>query len=86
MKYHHYTPLTDEYEVLEVDYLYYPEEKEVWTLSNGDPGYPKVPAEVNITSIKNKQGKELLNIISPKTLEEIEKACFKEAETVVEEY
>lgn len=36
---------------VEIEYEYTPEEKEVWTLSNGDPGYPGYPATVDIIDV-----------------------------------
>jgi len=36
---------------IEVEFDYQPEEKEVRTLSNGDPGYPGYPASVEISNI-----------------------------------
>jgi hypothetical protein len=47
---------------LEVEGHYYPEEPMVWTLPNGDPGYPGSPAELVINSIKIIKG-TLLDLI-----------------------
>ena len=40
-----------------VTYDYYPASPDVWYLSNGDPGYPGSPAEVEIESIDVIEGK-----------------------------
>lgn len=35
----------------EIEFDYYPEEQPVYYMSNGDPGYPGSPAEVEIQDI-----------------------------------
>lgn len=47
---------------LEIEGNYTPEEPMVWTLPNGDPGYPGSPAELVINSIKIIKG-TLLDLI-----------------------
>lgn len=47
---------------LEVEGVYYPEEPMVWTLPNGDPGYPGSSAELIINNIKIIKG-TLLDLI-----------------------
>jgi len=36
---------------IEIEFDYQPEEKEVRTLSNGDPGYPGYPASVEVSNV-----------------------------------
>ncbi len=48
--------------ILTIEGHYYPEEPMVWTLPNGDPGYPGSPAELVINSIKIIKG-TLLDLI-----------------------
>ena len=36
---------------LDVEFDYQPYEPDVWTLSNGDPGYPGCPESVELTEI-----------------------------------
>lgn len=47
---------------LEVEGIYYPEEPMIWTLPNGDPGYPGSPSEFEINDIKITKG-TLLDLI-----------------------
>lgn len=48
--------------ILEIEGTYYPEEPMVWTLPNGDPGYPGSPTELVINNIKITKG-TLLDLI-----------------------
>lgn len=47
--------LSDDLE-LEVEGFYTPEEPMVWTLPNGDPGYPGSPSEFEIYNIEITKG------------------------------
>jgi len=40
-----------------VTFDYYPGDPGVWTYSNGDPGYPATPAEIEVESIEIIEGK-----------------------------
>ena len=42
--------------ILTIEGHYYPEEPMVWTLPNGDPGYPGSPSEFEIQGIKITKG------------------------------
>lgn len=42
--------------ILTIEGHYYPEEPMVWTLPNGDPGYPGSPSEFEIQNIKITKG------------------------------
>lgn len=48
--------------ILEVEGVYYPGEPMIWTLPNGDPGYPGSPSEFHIEDIKIIKG-TLLDLI-----------------------
>lgn len=48
--------------ILEIEGVYYPEEPMVWTLPNGDPGYPGSASEFDIHNIKIIKG-TLLDLI-----------------------
>jgi hypothetical protein len=41
---------------IEIEGTYYPEEPMIWTLPNGDPGYPGSPSEFEIQDIKITKG------------------------------
>lgn len=53
--------LSDDLE-LEIEGFYTPEEPMVWTLPNGDPGYPECASEFEINDIKITKG-TLLDLI-----------------------
>ena len=48
--------------ILTIEGHYYPEEPMVWTLPNGDPGYPGCASEFEISDIKITKG-NLLDLI-----------------------
>ncbi len=53
---------------MQVEYDHSPFLKGKWTLSNGDPGYPDEPEEIEITSIEI-NGYDWTNLVSEKALD-----------------
>jgi len=60
---------------LEVEGIYTPEEPMVWTLPNGDPGYPGCASEFDINDIKIIKGDlvELIDILDTHQWKEVQK-------------
>lgn len=61
---------------LKILFVYTPEEREVHTLPNGDPGHPGSGAEVDIYSITCDHLLFDEDKISEDTMEKIEERCF----------
>ena len=53
---------------MDVEYDYSPFLKGRWTLSNGDPGYPDEPAELEITSVLI-EGYDWYDLLTPKAFD-----------------
>jgi len=64
---------------LEIDFDYSPGEKGVHTLSNGDPGWPEVPSDVDINSICL-DGVDVQDLLTDKDIEDIIQQCFDSVE------
>lgn len=64
-----------------VDFVYYPSEPMIWTYSNGDPGHPGSPAEVDILSIQDENGSTVPDeLINSKWSNVIIEKCLEYAE------
>lgn len=66
--------LSDDLE-LEIEGFYTPEEPMVWTLPNGDPGYPGSASEFDINKMKIVKGDlvQLIDILSNHQWQEMQK-------------
>ena len=62
--------------IFQVDYDYTPERSGVWTLPNGDPGYPDEPAELDIEAIKL-CGIDIYDLLSQDTINQIDELTFR---------
>lgn len=60
---------------LEVEYDFIPMRFGVWTLPNGDPGYPDEPAEMDIEAI-NLCGINIYELLSVETINAIDEITF----------
>ena len=61
---------------VEVDYKFTPGRPGVWTLPNGDPGYPDDPPEMDIEAIKIK-GVDIYEILSQADIDSIDTLVFE---------
>jgi len=57
--------------IFQVDYDFTPGRPGMWTLSNGDPGYPDEPDEMNIDAIRV-MGIDVYDVLSQDTINQIE--------------
>ena len=55
-----------------VEYAYTPGREAVMTLSNGDPGYPAEPEELEVTGIFVGRGKDRISILKYFTDDQVE--------------
>lgn len=64
-----------------VEFSYYAGAEGKNYLSNGDPGYPDEPSEVEIESVATvKGGPDLCSLLTAQAIEDIEEACALAAE------
>ena len=70
--------------ILTIEGHYYPEEPMVWTLPNGDPGYPGSPSEFEIHDIGIMEGNicDLIDYLNGNTdlWEHLTDLCIKQIE------
>lgn len=60
---------------VEVDYDFTPGRPGVWTLPNGDPGYPDDPDELDVEAIKI-GGVDIYDILSQESINLIDELTF----------
>ena len=65
--------------ILEIEYDYTPGRPGVWTLPNGDPGYPSESPEMDIEAIKICDG-NIYDLLSQETIDAIDKLTFDKIE------
>ena len=61
--------------IFQVDYDFTPGRPGVWTLPNGDPGYPDDPDEMDIEAIRI-IGIDVYDVLSQDTIDQIDELTF----------